>query len=95
MSKSDLLFDNDLRELENLLWDQRGLVDFEILLRATQFGGYARSSFSQNIAFRRRFHSQVEDPWADRDNLYHDELSVVYGRFDAEWEDESVRTMWP
>lgn len=95
MSKYDLLFDNDLRELENFLWDQRGLVDFEVLLRASQYGGYARSSFSHNIAFRRRFNSNVDNPWADPENHYHDEFSVVYGRFDANWEDEGVRTMWP
>lgn len=95
VNKYDLVSGNDLRELDNFLWDQRGLVDFEILLKATQYGGYARSSFSHNIAFRRRAMSNVTDPFADALNHYQDELSVVYGRFDANWEDEGVRTMWP
>lgn len=97
VAKHDLLFGNDLKELKNLLWDQRALVDFEVLLRGSQYGGYARSSFSHNIAFRRRYNSlQMEDPFeVSRENHYQDELSVVYGRFDPAWEDEGVRTMWP
>ncbi|GAB7366550.1 hypothetical protein MBLNU230_g8537t1 [Neophaeotheca triangularis] len=95
VGKWDLLSGNDARELENLSWDQRGLFDFEMLLRATSYGGYARSSFSHNIAFRRHFMSAVEDPFADPDDHFADELSRVYGRFDAGWEDEAVRTMWP
>lgn len=95
VTKYDLLSGNDRRELDNFLWDQRGLVDFEILLKASQYGGYARSSFSHNVAFRRHFVSKVKDQWADPDNHFADEISVVYGRFDAGWEDEGVRTMWP
>lgn len=95
VNKFDLLYGNDLKELENFVWDQRGLVDFEILLKASQYGGYARSSFSHNIAFRRHSVSVIEDPFADPDNHFADEISVVYGRFDANWEDEGVRTMWP
>ena len=36
VNKFDLLFDNDLQELHNFVWDQRGLVDFEFLLKASQ-----------------------------------------------------------
>ncbi|CAK4034788.1 Hypothetical predicted protein [Lecanosticta acicola] len=106
VSKHELLLGNELKELKNLLWDQRGLVDFEVLLRGSQYGGYARSSFSHNIAFRRRYNSFMKDgggggegardPFLESvENHYQDELSVVYGRFDAAWEDEGVRTMWP
>lgn len=100
VNKFDLLEGNDLRELENMSWDQRGLIDFEILLRGEQYGGYARSSFSHNMAFRRHFMSGMrergESPFEiDPLNHFRDEWSVVYGRFDAGWEAEAVRTMWP
>lgn len=95
VTKHDLLSGNDLRELENLVWDQKGLLDFEILLRATRFGGFAMSSFSLNIAFRRHFLSHVENPFANARDVFVDELSRVFGRFHGDWEEETVRTMWP
>lgn len=97
VTKYGLLSGNDLKELHNLVWDQKGLLDFEILLRGSQYGGFARSSFAHNVAFRRHKISKVawDDAFGDPDDHFADELSRVYGRYDANWEDESVRTMWP
>ena len=39
--------------------------------------------------------SSVAGPFSDPDNIFQDELSVVYGRFKATWENEGRRTMWP
>lgn len=95
VNKYDLLTGNDLRELVNLSWDQRGLIDLEILMKASAFGGYTRSSFSHNVAFRRHFLSKVKDPFSDSKDRFVDELSRLYGRFDENWETETLRTMWP
>lgn len=95
VNKYDLLTGNDLRELVNLSWDQRGLMDLEILMKASAFGGYTRSSFSHNVAFRRHFLSKVKDPFSDPKDRFVDELSRLYGRFDENWETETLRTMWP
>ena len=95
VTKYDLLSGNDLRELINLSWDQRGLMDFEILMKSSVFGGYSRSSFSHNVAFRRHFLSEVSDPFTDPQDRFVDELSRLYGRFDENWESETLRTMWP
>lgn len=46
-------FENEWRELQTLNWDQQLLVDYEVLLRSSVFGGTWESSFSWNIAMRR------------------------------------------
>ncbi|KAK4174075.1 hypothetical protein QBC36DRAFT_244141 [Triangularia setosa] len=53
--KQDLLLDEpEGRELlEQLTWDQRALVDYEIMLRAGLTVGLGESSFDWNIALRR------------------------------------------
>ena len=52
-SKDDLLDASELEELESMSWDQRALVDYQVLLRSQVFGGIDTSSFSWNIALRR------------------------------------------
>jgi hypothetical protein len=44
---------NELKQLQNLSWDLQSLVDCEVLLRATNFGGTWESSFSWNVAMKR------------------------------------------
>lgn len=46
VTKEDLLTGKDLAELNDMTWDQRGLVDYEVLLRSSQFAGIQLSSFS-------------------------------------------------
>ncbi len=55
VTKEDLLEPEELKELAAMSWDQRALVDYEVLLRAGSFGGIDTSSFSWNIALRRHF----------------------------------------
>lgn len=56
-TKTELLseegFEEEMEEMEKLTWDQRGLIDFEVLLRSSVFGGMFESSFSWNCALRR------------------------------------------
>ena len=56
-TKVDLLseagFEKELGEMEELTWDQMGLIDYEVLLRSSVFGGMFESSFSWNAALRR------------------------------------------
>jgi hypothetical protein len=40
---------NELIQLQNLSWDLLGLADYEVLLRASNFGGTWESSFSWNM----------------------------------------------
>ena len=53
VAKKDLLLDEDLRTLNELTWDQRALVDYEIMLRAGLMAGPAESAFAWNLALRR------------------------------------------
>lgn len=46
-------FEDALKELQALTWDQQALIDYMILLRSSHFGGTWASSFSYNIVFRR------------------------------------------
>jgi len=56
-TKNELLFGlgfkDELAEMQALTWDQQGLVDYEVLLRSSVFGGTWESSFGWNIAMRR------------------------------------------
>jgi len=46
-------FEREWNELQALTLDQQGLVDYEVLLRASAFGGTWETSFSWNVAMRR------------------------------------------
>lgn len=56
-TKEELLagkgYQRELREMKSLTWDQKGLIDYEVLLRSSVFGGTHESSFSWNVAMRR------------------------------------------
>lgn len=56
-TKEELLagkrFQRELTEMNSLTWDQRGLIDYEVLLRSSVFGGTHESSFDWNVAMRR------------------------------------------
>ncbi|KAI1326124.1 hypothetical protein F5Y16DRAFT_375831 [Xylariaceae sp. FL0255] len=53
VTKADLLSGPDLDELEELSWDQQGLVDHVVLLGAKFFVGTMPSSFSVYMAMKR------------------------------------------
>ncbi|TVY27914.1 hypothetical protein LHYA1_G003013 [Lachnellula hyalina] len=56
-TKEELLggkkFERELEEMKLLTWDQRGLIDYEVLLRSSVFGGTYESSFDWSVAMRR------------------------------------------
>jgi hypothetical protein len=46
-------YEKERNEMSRLTWDQQGLVDYEVMLRASRFGGTWESSFGWNLAMRR------------------------------------------
>jgi hypothetical protein len=81
-TKHDLLSGNDLDELKRLTWDQQVLVDYEVLLRSSTFGGIAESSFAWNIVFRRNkltWKESKEYLNGDGGPTFEDGLSWLYG----------------
>ncbi|KAI9732721.1 MAG: hypothetical protein M1818_007455 [Claussenomyces sp. TS43310] len=94
-SKTDLLEGEELKELKALRFDQQGLVDFEVLLRASSFAGPEQSSFSWTIALRRHVSSTRRDWLAERsDDSLEDEFSTLYGWATRSWR-PFVRGLWP
>lgn len=52
-SKDLLLQEEDLARLHAMSWDQQALVDYEVMLKTSNFGGIDASTFALNIAMRR------------------------------------------
>ncbi|RMY48811.1 hypothetical protein D0863_15299 [Hortaea werneckii] len=102
VSKHSLLPPQGLRDLDALTWDQQALVDYEVLLRASVFGGFVKSSFSYNIAMTRaqwgENRGRVVEPWRvlheEVGVAFDDGLSRVVGR-DGWHEGRIPRGMWP
>ncbi|KAE8444953.1 hypothetical protein EG329_014080 [Mollisiaceae sp. DMI_Dod_QoI] len=92
MTKFDLLQDDDLRELEELKWDQQGMVDFLVLLKASDFAGIGHSSFAWNVALKRHVHAQ-EKNHLDGPQMLSDELSQIYGN--VRGYPEYAACLWP
>lgn len=81
-TKHDLLSGSDLDELKRLTWDQQALVDYEVLLRSSTFGGIAESSFAWNIALRRNkltWKESKEYLNGEGSQTFEDGLSWLYG----------------
>ncbi|GKT55012.1 hypothetical protein ColTof4_08127 [Colletotrichum tofieldiae] len=79
IKKQDVLGE-DIEKLDRLAWDQQALVDYLVMLKASQFGGVAHSSFAWNVALKR--HILVRDPkksYLDGPQMLSDEFSQVYG----------------
>jgi hypothetical protein len=94
-TKFDLLKGSDLALLNSLAWDQQALVDFLVLLVATQFGGVGHSNFAWNIALKRHRYSKMtgSDHLQNGPYTSSDEYSQIYsevGRY-AEYS----CCMWP
>ncbi|KEQ98682.1 hypothetical protein AUEXF2481DRAFT_1525 [Aureobasidium subglaciale EXF-2481] len=101
-SKASLLSDSDLEALNNLTWDQQGLVDYEVLRRSSYLAGFARSSFAFNIAITRNEFVGVNQEVLRRrpgdvrkeDVAFDDGISKIWGRF--VWQEERMlRGAWP
>ncbi|KFX87739.1 hypothetical protein O988_09308 [Pseudogymnoascus sp. VKM F-3808] len=98
--KEELLEGKDLEELNKMTWDQRGLVDYEVLLRSSMFAGIELSSFTWNVALRRHTLSRqgYRDAWdtnvKDGEKLaMKDEYSWVFGQ--KHGRELFVESMWP
>ncbi|KFZ20628.1 hypothetical protein V502_03110 [Pseudogymnoascus sp. VKM F-4520 (FW-2644)] len=77
-TKFDVLGAEDAAQLEALSWDQQGMVDFLVMLRASRFAGVGHSSFAWNVALVRHLFAQQKDHLRGP-HLLNDELSEVYG----------------
>ena len=79
--KSSLLKGESLMRLQNMTWDQQGIVDYEVLLKCSNFGGISQSSFSWNIAVRRNVLSVLDssEAMSNGPQSLSDEFSQVYG----------------
>lgn len=84
-TKEDVLGEDGAAEYETLTWDNRAVVDFQVLLHASYFTGFGQSTFSQTMAMRR---SSMPDagpnqmnPWRPFTNasfeIYRDHKSSV------------------
>ncbi|KAI9740131.1 MAG: hypothetical protein M1818_004882 [Claussenomyces sp. TS43310] len=91
-TKFDLLKKQHLKMLNKLAWDQQGMVDFLVMLRATDFAGIAHSSFAWNIALRRHIRSNISN-YLDGPQMLSDELSQIYGQ--PRGYPEYYSCMWP
>lgn len=98
VSKLDLLTDpNDAAALDQLAYDQRALVDYEVMLRAGLMTGTAQSPFAWNLAMRRRnAYGRTADPEPAPPNLsvqWKDRYSTIFG--ESERGPAMQLTIWP
>ncbi|KFY29721.1 hypothetical protein V494_08510 [Pseudogymnoascus sp. VKM F-4513 (FW-928)] len=78
LTKFDVLSAEDVAQLKALSWDQQGMVDFLVMLRASQFTGIGHSSFAWNVALVRHMFAKEKDHLRGP-HLLNDELSDIYG----------------
>lgn len=100
LSKSEFSIDNMV--LESLTWDQQAMVDYEVLLRSSRFGGLKESAFSWNIAMRRHV-VHLEGLWQGLENdgalktwglhTFKDSYSILYG--DEGGSADKAASIWP
>lgn len=96
LSKDTLLSESGTQLLEALEWDQRGLVDYLVLLRSAWFAGMSASSFSMNVAARRHLLTKGIDSltWRGVEDGY----SHLYGprkSYLKNWVYFVEEAMWP
>ncbi|KAI1356347.1 hypothetical protein F5Y01DRAFT_323788 [Xylaria sp. FL0043] len=95
-SKYDLVQGEELEKLKSLSWDQQALVDFAVLLQSDYFVGVSPSSFSINVALKRRLQKEglYTRPWKVGTS---DKRSWLVGRYSSYWNDWLFMFdgMWP
>lgn len=97
-SKYDLLTGKDRYQLDALKWDQRALVDYLVLLKASDFAGVGHSSFSWNVALKRHEMSRRKGSLgggheSQRWKEWSDGISSLYGVIEGYV--ASSGCMWP
>ncbi|KXH67656.1 hypothetical protein CSAL01_03579 [Colletotrichum salicis] len=83
VTKHDLLTGKNRKRLDTLTWDQKGTIDFLVMLGAAQFGGVGPSSFAWNVALKRHLFtkeiSKEKDAFLKGPQMFSDDLSQIYG----------------
>jgi hypothetical protein len=92
ITKFDLLQGEALVELQGLGWDQQALVDFLVMLKASDFAGIGHSSFAWNIALKRHIFAQHKNH-LDGPQMLSDDLSQIYGTIRGY--PEYAACLWP
>ncbi|KAK3943661.1 hypothetical protein QBC46DRAFT_27776 [Diplogelasinospora grovesii] len=82
--KRDILEGEDLALLDKFGWDQRALIDYEIMLRAGLMAGPSESSFAWNLALRRKnaYGASSEGRLSSHTNAHvqwQDKFSTIFG----------------
>ena len=96
VTKQDLLRGDSLKELEQMTFDQQGLVDFLMMFKASAFMGVAYSSFPWTVALRRHELSKYRGIRNLGSDILRDEYSELMGmRADYPSVDPFDRGLWP
>lgn len=93
VSKADLLDGAELNELHTLTFDQQALVDYLVLLKASDFAGVAHSSFAWSIALKRHRFAKKQGEFLDAPEMLDDDLNKLYGTVN-DFEDYP-NVLWP
>ncbi|ROW03660.1 hypothetical protein VMCG_05345 [Cytospora schulzeri] len=93
VTKSNLLNGASLQALEALTFDQQALVDYLVLLEASDFAGVAHSSFAWCVALKRHQHARRKRDYLDAPEMLDDDLSKIYGTVKDFGDYPSV--LWP
>ncbi|KAI1399796.1 hypothetical protein F4819DRAFT_463809 [Hypoxylon fuscum] len=86
VTKTDLLQDEDLDELDSLSWDQQALVDFIVLLGSDYFVGTMPSSFSVYMAMKRHLKTEGVYTRPYKVGTEGDGLSYLVGNYEKYWD---------
>ncbi|CAN8096846.1 unnamed protein product [Discula destructiva] len=92
VDKFDILGSEEADALRALRWDQQAIVDYLVLLKASDFAGVAHSSFSWSVALKRHLAAKMTEGYLNAPERLHDDLSVVYGPTGAE---QFTEALWP
>lgn len=93
VNKVELLGGKDLEALHAMTFDQQALVDYLVLLKASDFAGVAHSSFAWSIALKRHQFAKKKGEFLDAPEILDDDLSKVYGTV-KDFEDYP-QVLWP
>lgn len=84
VTKMDLLEDEELQHLATLTWDQKAIIDFELLLWADLMAGLGKSGFAWAAALIRAASQGSVGGYSREpelgDTRWQDDLSVLMGR---------------
>ncbi|CCF40280.1 hypothetical protein CH063_10893 [Colletotrichum higginsianum] len=97
VTKLDILDVEEKTALGKLSWDQQGLVDYEIMLRAGLVAGVSASGFAWNLALRRSYafgEGPRKSPSSTAETIaWKDDYTILYGKHDNAFGMKS--TIWP